>query len=94
MLDKDMCDRKKTTCETVQKQDFFFIFARKSAYEGTNFVEFLLYASDCFSKSSRGKIIEITCPFIIFQTIFLAFKGPLKAIKLLFHLFLSLRLKG
>ena len=43
MLDKDMCDRKKTTCETVQKQDFFFIFARKSAYEGTNFVEFLLY---------------------------------------------------
>ena len=34
-----------------------------------------LIASDCFSKSSRGKIIEITCHFIIFQTFFLAFKG-------------------
>ena len=46
-----------------------------------------LFASDCFSKSSRGKIIEITCHFIIFQTFFLAFKGPLKGIKILFRLF-------
>ena len=34
ILDKDMIV--KNTCETVQKQDFF-IFARKSAFERTNF---------------------------------------------------------